>query len=333
MVNIAYGSLPTAADPPVDVLQRDGLQMTWRGADGSLWDLGKRSGSGIYLLGGTRGLHTPQGTRFRDTSPGAHGSQHRGTLWHEREVYWPLKMYHHGTGPEFMARDRAFWATLDPETPGWWDVTPSDGPTRTLELRLEPSTPDPGFDTLPAIRGFVNYQVYLVADQPFWVGPPSVRRWGSPTYVGPFFEEQGPHLFNLGQGVSLLDATISNAGDVESPPVWYIDGEVLPGAYVGIGSRRVSVPFTVPAGRCLVIDSDPTRIGAIQYTVTAEGQKLNPSERIIGVHMTNPVDRSGDLGPADFAPIPPGGSVKLSLSLEGPGRVEVAVPSLYKRAW
>lgn len=335
MANIAYASIPTAGEAPVDTLQRDGLQMTWTGGDGSVWALDRRSLSGVYLLAGVRGLHTPQGTRFRDTSPGAHGSQHRSTLWHEREVFWPLKMWHGGTGPQFMARDRAFWDTLDPEVPGTWEVTPSSGLSRTLELRLEPSTPDPGFDTLPSIRGYAHYNIYLVADQPFWVGAPSVRSWGSPSYVGPFFEENGPHLFNLGQGVSLVNATISNAGDVESPPVWYIDGETLAGGttWVGIGSRRVVVPFAVPANRCLVIDSDPTRIGAIQYTVTTAGQKLKPSERIVGVHMTNPVDRSRELGPADFAPVPPGSSVKLSLSLEGSGKIEVAVPSLYKRAW
>ena len=118
MVNIAYASIPTAADPPVDILQRDGLQMTWTGGNGSVWSLDRRSGSGVYLLAGTRGLHLPQGTRFRDTSPGAHGSQHRGTIWHEREVFWPLKMWHDGPGPEFMARDRAFWETLDPDLPG-----------------------------------------------------------------------------------------------------------------------------------------------------------------------------------------------------------------------
>lgn len=334
MVNFAYGSLPQAAEPPIDRLERDGLQMTWTGGDGSVWALNSRAGSGVYLLAGTRGLHTPTGTRFRDTSPAAHGSQHRGTIWHEREVFWQLKMWHGGTGPEFMERDRAFWETLDPDVPGIWEVGASVGAPRHLNLRLEPSTPDPGFDTLPSIRGWVNYGIYLTADQPFWAGEPSVRRWKSPTYVGPFFEENGPHLFNIGQGISLVNATISNNGDVESPPVWYIDGETLAGTtYVGIGSRRVVVPFSVPENRCLVIDSDPTRIGAIQYTVTSEGKTVNAAERIIGVHMINPVDRSRELGPADFAPIPPGSSVPLSLSLEGSGKIEVAVPSLYKRAW
>lgn len=334
MVSIAYGSIAQAPTAPIDTLQRDGLQLTWTGWDGSVWPMDRNSGSGVYLLAGARGLHMPPGTRFRDTSPAAHGSQHRATLWHERPVYWPLKMWHGGTGPEFMERDRAFWRTLDPDQPGTWSVTQSSGETRTLELRLDPDqTGDPGFDTLPSIRKFVNYQIYLTADQPFYTGSPSVRSWGSPNYVGPFFEENGPHLFNIGQGISLATAAISNLGDVDSPPVWYLDGDVLAGAYVGVGTRRITIPFSIPAGRCLVIDSDPTRIGATQYTITAAGKDVKPSERIVGVHLINPVDRSAELGPSDFAPIPPGASVSLSVNLEGSGKVEVAVPSLYKRAW
>lgn len=333
MVNVAYASLPKPKEAPIDTAVRDGLQMTWTGPDGSVWSLDRRSGSGVYLLGGVRGLHLPQGTRFRDTSPGSHGSQHRSTLWHERPVFWPLKMWHGGTGLEFMERDRDFFATLDPDHPGRWTVTKSTGSSRYLDLRLEPSTPDPGFDTLPSIRGYASYLIYQTADQPFWVGKPSVRSWGSSTGSGPFYEPTGPHLFNISQGVSMLTAEINNSGDVESPPVWYLDGEAPAGSWVGIGTRVVTVPFAIPAGRCLVINSDPTRIGATMYTITTAGLTVKPSERIVGTHLTDPVDRSADLGPSDFAPIPPGTSVPLSISMEGSGKIEVAVPALYKRAW
>lgn len=336
MVNFAYATLAAGAKPPIDTLARDGLEMTWTAQDGSVWSLDRRTGSGVYLLAGARGLHLPTGTRYRDTSPSAHGSQHRGSVWAEREVFWPLKTaWDSKNGIEFMERDRAFWDTLDPEQVGRWTVGNSEGKSRYLDLRLEPSTPEPGFDTLPSIRKYAHYQVYLTADQPFWVGTPTSMNWGSPSYVGPFFETQGPHLFNIGQGVSMANASISNMGDVDSPPVWYIDGVTLAGGstWVGIGTRRVVVPFAIPENRCLVIDSDPTRIGAIQYTITASGKTKKAVDRIVGVDLINPVDRSRELGPADFAPIPPGKSVPLSLSLEGSGKIEVAVPSLYKRAW
>ncbi|WP_151723957.1 hypothetical protein [Arthrobacter luteolus] len=200
-------------------------------------------------------------------------------------------------------------------------------------MRYEPSTPEPGFDTLPSLQRWAHYGIYLTADQPFWVGQPSVMSWKAPASPGPFFEPTGPHLFNLGQGFSFESAAISNPGDIDSPPVWYVDGNSEPGAWVGIGGRKVTIPFAVPAWYCLVIDSDPTRIGATMYEITASGIAKKPSERVIGVDMIKPVDRSRDLGAADFAPIPPGVQVPLQLSLEGTGAIEVAVPALYKRAW
>lgn len=330
---LVYAAPARTPSPPVDALQRDGMDLTWTGWDGSVWDLGEGI-SGVHLLAGTRGLHMPQGTRHRDTSPGSNGSQHRSTIWHEREVFWPIKTWHGGTGPEWMERDRAFWRTMDPDQVGRWAVTHrSAGQRRHLDLRYEPSTPEPGFDTLPSLQRWAHYGAYLVADQPFWVGAPAVMSWKAPDSPGPFFEETGPHLFNIGQGFSFESAAISNLGDIESPPVWYIDGATEPGARVGVGGRIITVPFAVPAWYCLVVDSDPTRVGATMYEITASGIAKKPSERVIGVDMVRPVDRSRDLGPADFAPIPAGKSVPLSISLEGSGVIEVAVPSLYKRAW
>lgn len=330
-MGLVFASLTPPA-PPVDAFSRDGMGMTWTGWDGSEWELSSRDG-GVFLLAGTRGLHQPTGTRHRDASPSANGSQHRATSWNEREVFWPIKTWHGGTGPEWMERDRAFWRTMDPDKPGRWTVTHPNAEKRYLELRYEPSTEEPGFDVLPSLQQWAQYAIYLVADQPFWVGTPSVMSWKAPRSPGPFFEETGPHLFNLGQGFSFEGATIRNAGDVESPPVWYIDGEAAAGAWVGVGGRIVKIPFAVPAWSCLVIDSDPTRVGATMYEITAEGITKKPSDRVVGVDLINPVDRSRDLGKADFAPIPPGSSVPLSLSLEGTGVIEVAVPSLYKRAW
>lgn len=333
MANIVYAAPARSPEQPVDSLERDGMDLTWTGWDGTIWDLNEGL-SGVYLMSGTRGLHNPTGTRIRDSSPGAHGSQHRGTIWHEREVFWPVKTWHGGSGPDWMERDRAFWRTMDTDRPGRWTVThKSTGHRRHLDLYLEPSTEDPGFDVLPSLQRWAHYGIYLTADQPFWTGAPSVMSWKAPEPPGPFYEQTGPHLFNIGQGFSFENAAISNVGDMEAPPVWYIDGEAEPGAWVGVGSRRVTIPFRVPAWSCLVIDSDPTRVGATMYEITVSGMDKKPSERVVGVDLVNPVDRSRDLGAADFAPIPAGLSVPLSLSLEGSGVIEVAVPSLYKRAW
>lgn len=327
----AYASLPRPTAPPGDALQYK-MGLTWAGWDGSVWDLGGGEG-GVALLAGTRGLLAPAGTRYRDTSPGAHGSQHRATQWHEREVFWPIKTWHGGTGAEWLERDRAFWRTMDPDKPGRWTVTQEDGSFRYLDIRYEPSNGDEGLEIMPTLMQWARYGIYLTADQPFWTGQPSTMSWKAPESPGPFFEETGPHLFNIGQGFSFDTATITNPGDVESPPVWYIDGAAEAGSWVGVGDRRVTIPFEIPAWSSLVIDSDPTRIGATMYDIEAPGLGKKPSERVVGVDLTNPRDVSRQLGENDFAPIPVGTSVPLSLSLVGSGVIEVTVPALYKRAW
>jgi hypothetical protein len=234
-----------------------------------------------------------------------------------------------------MVRDRAFFAGLDPERPGRWVITHPDGTTeRHLELRYDPEKgSDEGFDTVPSLKGWANYGLYLTADQPFWVGAPSVQSFDPPKPPEPFFEESGPHLFNIGQGFTSANATIDNLGDVESYGRWYIDGETEPGAVVGVGSRTIPVPFSVPAGQCLVIESEPTRIGAVLYDVAADAPR-KPSERVVGVDLVNPLNRSRQLGASpDFAPVPVGRRVGLSVNFEGTGVVELYLPSLYKRAW
>lgn len=332
MVNFMFASLPQPPTLPDDVLRQYGMDLTWTGWDGTVWDLSGHSG-GVALMAGTRGLHSPQGSRFRDVSPGAHGSQHRATQWHEREVFWPLKLWHDGSGANWVERDRAFWRTMDPDKPGRWTVTQESGEARHLDLRYEPGGDDSGFDSLPSLQRWAHYNVYLTADQPFWTGKPSTMSWKAPESPGPFFEPTGPHLFNIGQGFSLENATIDNLGDVESPPVWYIDGEAEPGAWVGVGGRKVTIPFNIPAWSCLVIDSDPARIGATLYDITPVGIAKKPSERVVGVDLINGRDVSRELGENDFAPVPAGASVSLSLSLSGSGAIEATVPSYFKRAW
>ena len=307
---VYYAAPAVAPADPVDVFKRDGITFIWQGWDGSEWELSSRA-SGVFLLAGVRGLHMPPGTRHRDTSPGAHGSQHRGTQWHEREVFLPVKTWHGGTGPEWMARDSAFWRTMDPDTPGRLIVRRQDAPDRYLELRYEPTTKDEGFEVLPSLRRWAHYGIYLAADQPFWVGKPTVKSW--PAGVG--------------------TGSITTAGETDAPPTIYMDGPLEAGASIALGGQRVTVPFPVTAWHCLVIDSDPRRVGAVQYLIPDQGLAKPPAERVIGVDLTNPVDRSREIGVMNLPVISPGRSVQVSFSTSGSGRLEIAVPSFHKRAW
>lgn len=328
-MSVFYAVAQRAPSPPADLFEQAGMELHWE-SNGLIWDLCKGE-SGVYLLAGIRGLHLPTGVRYRDTSPSSHGSQHRGHVWSEREVFWPIKTWHADKGQAWADRDAEFFAGIDPDIVGRWTVTQPGGEKRYLDLRYEPTTADPGFDTIPSLMGWARYGVYMTADQPFWVGSPSVRSWKGADDVPPFFEPTGPGLLNLVQGFTFENAQIDNLGDVPSFIRWFIDGPALAGTSVGVGGKLVTVPFEVPDGKCLVIESDPVAIGATMYDVINSGGK--PSERVIGVDMMNPVDASGDLGEADFGSVPPGRSVPLQIQLQGGGLVEAYVPNLYKRAW
>lgn len=333
MPNILLTSLLRAPSAPEEVLDLETMTMRWEGGDGSSWDICSGD-SGVYLLAGTRGLGEPTGVRIRSSAPGFHGSQHRGTRWDEREVFWPLTTWHGGSGSQFIERDRSFFRTMDPELPGRWVVVqPNAGEERHLELRYDPKTVDDGFDVMPSLQGWARYGLYLTADQPFWVGKPSVKSFDPPRPSEPFFDPNGPGILNIGQGFTTANASIDNLGDIESYGRWYVDGETAPGATVGVGSRTIPIPFAVPAGHCLVIESDPTKIGAVLYEKTLSAAP-KPSERVVGVDLINPVNRSKQLGASpDFAPVAVGRRVRLAVNFDGNGVVELYLPSLYKRAW
>lgn len=327
MANIVYGApyLPPTATAPV----WSGLDMRWV-AKGTEWPLTNPE-TGIGLMPGIRGLGSPAGQRYATSSPAVAGSRFEGLNTLDREVFWPLTVWHDGGSVEWMKRDRAFWRTMDPTDTGLWVVTHPDGAERSLRVRFV-SDGDKASTHDPMMKGWDTYGITLVAEQPFWVGEPVVNSFIGQVPPLPFFEPDGPQVVNIASSYSAANARMDNPGDVESYPRWYIDGETV-AVTVGVNGVTVNVPFTVPAGQCLVIESDPDLIGATLYDVTVGGASKKPSARIVGVDLINPVDMSADLGEADFAAIPPGAQVPLSLEITGSGAVEVLLPTLYRRAW
>ena len=78
------------------------------------------------------------------------------------------------------------------------------------------------------------------------------------------------------------------------------------------------------ADRKLVIDTRPDHLTAYEYALT--------DTNLTGAY----IDRTDDLGVADFGFIPPGESVDLSLNVVNPGvatRVVADLDPLYFRAW
>ncbi|SEI44640.1 hypothetical protein SAMN04487917_101335 [Arthrobacter sp. yr096] len=302
--------------------------MTWT-AKGVTWPITSPA-SGVFLMQGVRGLGSIATDRHSTASPAVAGSKHEGTSVLDREVFWPLHIFNDGGSQAWMERDRAFWKGMDPDDVGVWEITHPDGAKRSIALRFR-SDGDHTVTYDPFRYGWQTYGITLMADDPFWRGDPVVRSWKNPEYQ-PFFDPDGPQLFNIGSSSDIQTATIDNPGDVESYAQWFVD-QGATSASVGVGGLIVDVPFPVPAGKCLVIDSEPDNIGATMYTIAAGAAEMKPSDRVIGVHLTNPVDKSPDLGEADFAPIPAGAKVRLSMTLEGPGSVEARLPTLYRRPW
>lgn len=328
MANIVFG-LPYAP-PTIPTPSWGGMSMTWTGWDGSVWPISD-SRSGVVLMAGARGLTLPPSRRVIESSPARAGSKHQGSITSEREVFWPLKVFHGDGSLAWVERDRAFRKTLDPDKPGVWSVTQPSGEIRRLTCYFD-NEGSQAFETLPSLIGWARYGVTLVAEQPYWVGDPVVNSFIGPVDPLPFFEPTGPQVVNIASSYSAANARMDNPGDVESYPRWYIDGDTT-AVSAGVGDVVVNVPFAVVAGTCLVIESDPDLIGATLYDITVSGASKKPSERIFGVDLINPVDMTAELGEADFAPVPAGSQVPLSLEITGSGTVEVLLPTLWRAAW
>ncbi len=280
---------------------------TWTGWDDTLWRISGDPSSPVRLKAGVRGLDDPPWKRYSANSPSVAGTRYRGSVAEEREVFWPVGVYAAVDSTEWLALHRAFRRTLEPRRTGVWTVTQPDGEQRQLVLRYV-GTGGHVSKTDPSRLGWERYGIDLVAEQPFWQGTPIVRSWKAevpPQFFG------GAGIITIASGSTLANAAIGNPGDEPSWPVWTITGPCT-SVQVGVAGRVVVVPFTLAAGEVLVIDTDPSQQTAI---------------------MSTGVERTHELGAADFASVPPGESVALSLSMVGSGTVSASLTPLYHRAW
>lgn len=285
-----------------------GLEFTWTGWDGTIWNLAGGRPSGVALKPGVRGLSMPPLQRYTSGSPATAGSRWRGVRAQEREVFWPLGVYQITGSQEWLDYDRHFWRTLDPERPGVWTVTQPNGEARHLTCRFV----DDGthaFDIDPSRMGWTTYGITLVAEDPFWHGQPVNRTW-STTEATSFFGAGAPSFFISSSSV-LATARIINPGDVDAWPVWTITGPTE-SVEVGVGDQIIEVPFGLLEGESLTIDASPTA----QTAIDSHG-----------------VERTSELGRTEFAPIRPGQSEQLSLNMVGEGTVSATLTPRYYRAW
>lgn len=326
MASIAYAAPLTApADPEPS---RVGLPMTWA-AKGAEFTLSDRR-TGLYLRPGVRGLGSTTTERRSSSSPAVAGSRFQGVTTMDREVFWPLRIFHGGGSAAWMARDRAFWATMDPEDTGVWTVNLPDGSRRSLRLRFV-TDGDHTFDRDPVRAGWATYGITLVAEQPYWTGETVRKSWAQGD-MRDFYVTDAARTANgypagtihyLSSGGALGSATFSNDGDVPAYPVWTVVGPTTAVSF-GVGGNDIIVPFEIPAGYAVQLDTDPVTGQVLWYGA------WDPSAKKI----TAPVDRTSELNPASaFVSIPKGQDRPLTIQMTGTGTVIADVTNRYRRAW
>lgn len=327
MAGIAYG---LAYQPPAaPELGYRGLDLSWTGWDGSEWELTTPS-SGLFMRKGVRGLHLPSFERHSSSSPMVAGSRHRGTATKDRDVFWPIYLYSDASSESFIARDRAFWRSFDTDEEGIWTAKVPGGGQRTLALRLIGSDDD--LDDDPIKRRWARYGINLLADKPYWVGETIRKSWNQGDLRDFYITEEDRVLHGypadaihyLSSGGKLGEASITNDGDVPAFAVWTAIGHSTDVAF-GVDGRNVKVPFEIPAGYAVQLDTDPANGQVLWY-----GEWDSATRSII-----SPIDRTPELDPTSqvSVPIPRGQDRKLTIQMTGTGTVVAEIRNRYRRAW
>jgi hypothetical protein len=308
------------------------LHMSWVGWDGGEWDITDPQ-SGVFLTqGGVRGLDAVTPAPWSSSSPALDGSRYRGERIPERECFWSLYVYSDESSQEWLERDRAFWRTMRRGKVGRWTVQTPDGTQRWLDLRF--TEVDQGFERDPVAFGWHLYGVRLTAWQPYWAGELVTRSFANeppvPFYASEHVSPDPGSLFYISSGSTLALAAIDNPGDVDAYPIFVFDGPWEAGASAGIGSDVTVYGASVAAGKSVVIDTRPDRLGAKQIdTPTAD---VGSDAWLVAVEADG-VDVFTSLSSLASSVVPSGEDAPLAISATGQGSVHVAVLPLYERAW
>lgn len=295
------------------------VQLTYQGADGSIWDL--TNGNVFVDQRGIEGLGNPEWNRQTLESAGSDGQRRTGqrSRAKARAGYLPCTLSA-PTPADWYPLSASWWNAWDTDVTGRLTVTMPDGSFRTLDICLQD---DDSYapTTDPSINGVEVIGVNFVADQPFWLGQEQIAYFDvqSTTTTTDFFNGGAAPPFNLASSSTVVNPDgaslgLTNPGDVDAWPVYTLLGPVSDFSAT-INGHTVAGTFTCPAGASVVIDSDPARQTAFLYQGTI-GQNISPS-----------------LTSVDFAPIPKGGAATITASVTGTGSMTVSFYPRYKRAW
>lgn len=296
-----------------------GLRVEWIGWDGSVWNL-TDPGRGVFLTpGGVEGFGAPEYTEWVQESPAVPGQIFRGLNAKPRKMFFPLAIYSDAGSQAWFELQTSFLRTVRAGKYGTVRVTTPGGQVRTISARPNGAPTSLSLD--PFKTGYQGYPLAMVADQPYWAGEPVEGRFDSGSQSD-FFGGTGGPPFTISTGSSFASAKITNSGDEDAWPVWTVVGGDTTTVEVGINGSMVEIPFAVESGKALQINTDPR----VQTAVYGDWDDAKEA-------VTNTTDRTGDLGAVEFAPVPPGEQVPLTVTFSGTGSVRVSITPLYERAW
>lgn len=292
--------LAAPSSTPPSQSERDRLVMSWTGWDGTVVDIGS------IMAPGVKGLHMPAMRRHTSSSPLVPGVEVVGYSIPERNVYWPLNFVA-SSADEWRAEHAAFFGSVHPLKPGVWTFGEGES-ARSIEL-VGTFDGMASFELDPFIFGYALIGVELMAPRPLWRGRPISETFGAADGVD-FIPPALAPTFHISAAATFSSAQIRNPGDEPAYLTWTVEGP-LDTVQVGVGGAVIDVPFEVPAGSSLVIDTDP----AGQYA-TLDG-----------------VDCTRQLGFQMFAPVPAKGQTPLTIIAGGAGSVTAALTPLFWRAF
>lgn len=283
--------------------------MIWEGADASVWDLQHGPVRLIWI----RGLGKVKTEEQRRETALTDGQTLLGVRRVARTVLLGVEVNPGLPKAQWAAWDRAWWKSLDAETPGTLHVTDEFGEVRHIALRFVDDG-DIEFDRDPAIVGITSAVVEMVADDPWFLGdvvryevepPPPPMDFFGPDGVGPPFYVESS---------TTTDATIiANPGDADAWPVWEQFGPST-ALSVNVNGRILSGSIDVPEGSRLEIDTRPNRKTARLYAADGSWR-----------------DVFRELDTFNFERIPKGHAVPVEIVGTGTGSIMLSFTPMYER--
>lgn len=285
------------------------LQITWHGADGSIWDLSRPSSGVFTSKAGLEGLSWPTFELGTSASQIRAGRRRRSVRVTERSATVPIWVIADSTG-EFQDRWARFQASWHPLVPGTLVVQAPGRPARSLQLYFDHDDEGDSYAEDPFYRGAVKMAVKATAeDRPYWEGAPIPGLWtsGNPE---PFYGADGN--LHIADTAGFVGAALANPGDVAAWPVWEV----------------TNTEPTAPITASITVDG-----GTITTPPIDAGHTLTITTEIGRARLADGTDVAGQLNPYDARPIPAGKASPLTLAMSGFGTVGVTVVPRYWRAF